>query len=152
MKHLAATATRQSSASPEAAYALLTDIDGYPRWYPTGVPSARTVNRDANGTPTEAQAQLAVAVGPLNRQFDVRMAVVTEALRRVELSRIPHDSRDKERLAVRWRLSPGSGGNGTTIAVELDADLSVPPFLPVGSVSETIAAGFADAAVRALAG
>jgi ribosome-associated toxin RatA of RatAB toxin-antitoxin module len=150
MKHLAATATRQSSASPEAVYALLIDIDGYPRWYPSGVPSARTVSRDASGTPAEAQAQLAVAVGPLNRQFNVRMAVVTEPLRRVELSRIPHDSRDKERLVVRWQLAAGPGGTGTTITVELDADLSVPPFMPVGSVGEGIASGFADAAVQAL--
>lgn len=152
MKHLAATATRESPASIEAAYALLADVDGYPRWYPEGVPSARTVLRGEDGGPVEAQAQLKVGVGPIQRDFDVRMSVTRKPPELVELRRLPKSAGDREQLLVRWRLAPGPGGAGTKITVELDAELSVPPFLPVAPVSEIIATGFADAAVKALAG
>jgi ribosome-associated toxin RatA of RatAB toxin-antitoxin module len=149
MKHLAATATRQVKASIEQAYALLSDVDGYPRWYPTGVPSAVTTKRDADGGPTEARATLAVATGPIKRDFDVNMSVKREPQRLVELRRLPKSAGDREQLLVRWRLAPSAGG--TTLTVELDAELSVPAFLPVGSVGDGIAGGFADAAARALA-
>ncbi len=148
MKKISANATRQTAATPEAAYALLVDLEGYPRWYPDGVSEAEINNRNADGTPTQGKARLKISVGPIQREFKVWTKIVTEPLKLVELSRIPHDDRDRERLTVRWKLAPS--GSGTTLTVEIDAELSIPPFMPVGSVAPTIAGGFADAAARAL--
>lgn len=148
MKHLTATATRRVAAPIDDAYALLVDIDGYPRWYPAGVASAAVTARDSNEVPTAARASLNGRLGPINRTFDLNLSVSVQRPESVELSRIAHDAGDSERFVVRWRLRPEEGG--TRIAVEFDALLSIPPLVPVGGIADTIAAGFADAAAQAL--
>jgi ribosome-associated toxin RatA of RatAB toxin-antitoxin module len=149
MKKLQANATKPSVATPEQAYALLADPDSYPRWYPAGVPRARTVEHDDQGRPRVAQARLEVNIGPIKRGFDVNFAVTLAPLTMVELRRIPHSPSDREELTVRWRIAPGPDG-GTLLTAELDANLSVSPFLPVEPFAPMIAQGFVDAAAAAL--
>jgi ribosome-associated toxin RatA of RatAB toxin-antitoxin module len=149
MKKLAATATANTAATPQQAYALLLDLDSYPSWYPAGVPSAKTTERGPDGEPTKADARIEVNIGPVKRGFNVTFAVTVEPETMVELRRLPKSSDDHEQLVVRWRIAPGAHG-GTTLSTELDAELSVSPFLPVEPFAPMIAQGFADAAAAAL--
>lgn len=150
MKKLAATATVHVAATPEQAYALLIDLDAYPSWYAAGVPSAETLERNADDVPTVAKARIEVNVGPIKRGFDIHLAVSAQPDRSVELRRMPKSADDHEELNVCWRLEPAPGG-GTTLTAELTANLSVSPFLPVEPFAPMIAQGFADAAAAALA-
>ena len=65
----------------------------------------------------------------------------------MSLSRIPHRPGDNERLSVAWALS---GGDRTTIDVAMHANLSIPGFVPVGGLAESVAQGFLDAALAEL--
>lgn len=150
MKKLHATATKPTPADPQRAYALLADPDGYPNWYPSGVPTATTIERDADGRPTVSKARVEVNVGPIKRGFNVHFQVTLEPYTMVELRRMPKSADDREQLIVRWRIEPGAGG-GSLLTAELEAELSVSPFLPVEPFAPMIAQGFVDAAVGGLA-
>jgi Polyketide cyclase / dehydrase and lipid transport len=147
MKELHARAGTPVNASAAMAMALLEAIDGYPRWYPEGVRTAEILERDSGGRPTQVQAVLHVATGPLTRDFHLTLAVTRPEPGSLRLTRVPHDSRDQERFTVTWRVSETSG---VRVELSLDANLSVPRLVPVGGVGESIAKGFLDAAARAL--
>jgi Polyketide cyclase / dehydrase and lipid transport len=149
MKSLSATAAGTTPAPVERCFELLVAIDGYPRWYPSGVRSAAVLERGPDALPTRARAELHLAHGPLVKDFRLELAVVTARPTSVQLRRIPHGGGDQEELTVAWRLSAGVG-TPTRIAVELAANLSVPRFLPVGGVAESLAQGFLTAALAAL--
>ncbi len=145
MKELHGAASTSVSAPAQQCYALLADIDGYHAWYPDVIRSSEVLERGADEQPVRAHAVLHVAVGPLVRDFNLQLAVSTDAPSLVKLERIPHDASDPERFVVTWTVRPGA------IAVSLDASLSVPRLLPIGSIGETMAQGFVTAAARALA-
>jgi Polyketide cyclase / dehydrase and lipid transport len=150
MKSLAASAAGQAGVSIEECYAKLLDVESYPRWYPSGVLAAEALERDGEGRLTRAKTTLHVAVGPLVRDFKLHVAVRTERPTLIELRRLPKDARDREEMVVTWwlrELAPAQ----TRIEVDLKASLSIPPFLPVGGVADSIAGGFLAAALRALA-
>jgi hypothetical protein len=93
------------------------------------------------------QTTLHVAQGPLTRDFDLLMDVTVERPTTVDLSRVPHERSDDERFQVVWRLTEQSG---TRIDLELRANLSVPRFVPLGGIGDSVAQGFVTAAVRQL--
>jgi hypothetical protein len=126
------------SASAQESFDLLKAVEDYPRWYPDVVREARLLDAD------RAQASLHVSYGPLVRDFDLTLAITSEAPHTVRLTRVPHDISDPEEFEVLWTVADG------TITVTLDANLSVPRLLPVGGIGESMAAGFVDAAARAL--
>ena len=138
MKELHGTASADVAACAADAYALLIDVEGYPRWYPNVVREARATS------PERARAKLHVAYGPLTRDFDLTLAVAGTPPTEVRLTRIRHDADDPERFEVTWTISDG------TISVALDADLSVPRLVPVGGIGDAMASGFVEAAARAL--
>ncbi|MGO9901182.1 MAG: SRPBCC family protein [Solirubrobacteraceae bacterium] len=148
MKELYATAGGTTPASLERCFGLLSAIEGYPRWYPGGVLSAESLERDADGLTTRARATLHLGHGPLIKQFPLHLAVVTEQLASVELRRMPEDPRDDEQLSVFWRLTEDA--RGRRIDVELRAHLVLPRFLPIGGMAESVARNFVEAAVIAL--
>lgn len=148
MKDLRGQASGSVPAPVEQCYELLAAVERYPSWYPETVREAAVLERDGNGDPVRASAQLHVAYGPLVRDFHLTLAVQAERPRAVRLSRIPHEPTDEERFEVRWRLIEGGR---TRIELELEASLSVPRFLPVGGIGDSIAEGFVGAAVKALA-
>jgi len=131
-------------ASPEACFALLSDLEGYPAWYPDSVREVQVLERTDAGQPSRARALLHFAYGPLVRDFDLTLKVTLEPSRRISLARVPHDSRDPEQFEVHWSLAPGS------LTVLLEANLSVPRLFPVGTLGDSIAGGFAAAAAREL--
>ena len=148
MKALAASTGASTTASIEDAFTLIAALEDYPSWYPSGVKEAQVLERDADGLPKKARATLHLAHGPLVRDFRLNLAVTSRRPTNFTLARIPHDSRDREELTVGWRLS--GDDRSARIDVDLRANLSVPTFLPVGGVADSIARGFLDAAVRKL--
>lgn len=148
MKDLRANARAVVGAPPERCIALLSAVDGYPSWYPEAVRRAEVTERNPEGIPTGARALVHVAVGPLVRDFDLRLAVEVSA-RRVALRRIPHRPSDPERFEITWDVADGPA---TEIRLLLDASLEVPRFIPVGGIGESLAQGFVEAARRALEG
>jgi hypothetical protein len=148
MKALAATAASETNASQQEAYALLAHVEGYPSWYPSGVRDAEVLELGPDGKPAKVKATLHAAVGPLVRDFKLHLAVITDEPERIELRRLPHDSRDREEMTVVWTLAPQS--EETRIQVDLRAKLSIPALVPTGGVADQLARGFLDAALDAL--
>lgn len=149
VKHLEGRAQAEVGAPVRECFALLRDFEGYPSWYPEVVRSVEVVDRDANGEASKAHARLSISVGPLVRAFDLMLAVRPLPPTMVTLTRLPHDPSDPEQFEVAWQVIEGQR---TRIALKLDANLSVPRMLPVGTIGDTLAQGFVDAAARRLSG
>jgi ribosome-associated toxin RatA of RatAB toxin-antitoxin module len=147
MKQLSASASAQTSASRERCFALVCGIESYPSWYPDAVTAAEVTERDSDGLPTHASVNLHVAHGVLVRDFKLDVAVETRRLESVEMARVPHRPDDREEFAVGWALT---GDGPTQIHVRMRANLSIPGFLPVGGIAESVANGFLNAALNAL--
>ena len=147
MKELTGHAERTTPASHEQCMALLEAVDSYPNWYPAVVKSVEVLERNDQGRPTKAQTKLHVQHGPITRDFDLTMDVHVDPAGVVRLSRIPHHGSDGEKFDVTWRVS---GAGPSQIRLDLAANLNVPRFLPLGDVGESMAAGFVNAATRAL--
>jgi ribosome-associated toxin RatA of RatAB toxin-antitoxin module len=153
MKDLAATATGTTPADRAAVFALLSDFESYPRWYPSGVRGAEVLERDPDtGKPTKVKTTLYAKVGPISREFKLHLKVITRELELVDMQRLPKDPRDHEEMQVTWNLVPATvvSPGGTAITVALKARLSIPPLVPVGGVADSMAKGFLNAALRAL--
>lgn len=149
MKELHGAANATVDAPAEECFTLLEAFDHYPSWYPEVVRVAEVVDRDDDGRPTTARTALHVAHGPLVKDFDLLLAIRLERPRIVKLTRIPHGPSDPEQFDVMWRIESAAGA--TRIALALDANLSVPRFVPLGGVGDSMAQGFVSAARRALA-
>lgn len=149
MKQLDSSVAGTTPASIEDCYATLSDFESYPRWFPGNVPAAEVLERDpATNEPTRIKTTLHVAQGPFVRDFKVHMAVTLDPPRLIELRRLPKEPSDHEEMVVTWRLRPANGG--TEVEASLDAKLSIPAFLPVGGIADTMARGFLDAALAQL--
>lgn len=149
MKEMSGTATGRTRTSIEDCYALLSDIEAYPEWFPDGVRAAEVLERDpASGEATKVKTTLHTSKGP-GRDFKLHMEVNRQAPELVELRRIPHEQSDAERMTVTWRLTRGPE---TLIGLALAAQLDVPRFLPVGGLAQGLADQFLQAALRRLNG
>ncbi len=147
MKELRGTAAVEVAATPAECVALLEAVDRYPEWYPEVVQKVDVTERDAGGQPTKANTRLHVVAGPLTRDFNLQMAVVSEPPGTIKLMRLSHGPSDQEQFQVIWRVTEALR---TRIDVALDANLSVPRFLPIGGIGDGLAQGFVGAAARAL--
>lgn len=147
MKQLHGTASATTATPIEECFALLADVGGYPSWYPEVVQEVEVVELGSDGRPTKARTTLHVSQGPIVKDFNLLLAVTVERPAMVKLARIPNNSSDQQRFAVTWRLEDRGD---TSIWLGLDANLSVPRFIPIGSVGDAIARGFVRAATRAL--
>jgi ribosome-associated toxin RatA of RatAB toxin-antitoxin module len=147
VKELHGAAAVEVAASPAQALALLQAVDRYPDWYPEVVKRVEVTERDGDGRPSKANATLHVAQGPLTKDFNLQLSVVTEPPATVKLVRLNHGPSDHEQFRVTWRVTDAPR---TRIDLDLGANLSVPRFLPVGGIGEGLAQGFVGAAARAL--
>jgi ribosome-associated toxin RatA of RatAB toxin-antitoxin module len=147
VKELHGDSSVEVTASPARCLALLQAVDRYPVWYPEVVQSVEVTERDVDGRPSRANARLHVVQGPLTKDFNLQLAVRTEPPATVKLVRLTHGPSDREHFLVTWRVTETPR---TRISVELDADLSVPRFVPVGGIGDGLAKGFVSAAARAL--
>ena len=144
MKELRGAADTVVPAPLAQCLALVEAVDGYPDWYPEVVRAVEVRERDARGLPSRAQTKLHISVGPVTKDFDLLMAVTVEPPATVRLAKVGGAAK----FEVIWRLTEGEQ---TRIALELDANLDVPRFLPLGDVGNSVAQGFVSAASDELA-
>lgn len=148
MKELRGTASGVVAAPVEECVRFFLDVERYPTWHPDVVRSVEVLERDGDGRPKLARGKLHVAVGPLVKDFDLRLAVTVERERTVKLARVPHDASDDERFGVTWSAEEAAGG--ARIRIDLFATLSVPRFVPVGGIGDSLAQAFVTNASSAL--
>jgi ribosome-associated toxin RatA of RatAB toxin-antitoxin module len=148
VKALTGSATQVVQAPIETCFDLLIAVESYPRWHPAVVRNVEVVERSDDGHATRARTALHVVVGPVTKDFTLVMAVVTIRPQSVTLTRIPHGPSDAEEFGVRWRLVEEN--SATRINLDVEANLSVPRFLPLGGVGDQLAGGFVTAAAGAL--
>jgi hypothetical protein len=143
MRDIRGSASTPVKASPEECIALLAAVDRYPTWHADVVREVEVIERDADGHPTRARTTVHLAIGPLAKDFhfEVTVAVQPDA---VILARVPDAPSDEHRLEIDWRVAGGE------LAIDLEATLDVPRFLPVGGAGDSVAHGFVEAAKREL--
>jgi len=139
MKELRGAAATLSPAPLAQCLALVEAVDGYPVWHPDVVRRVEVLERDARGLPSRAQTKLHLSAGPVTKDFDLLMAVTVEPPATVKLVKVGGTAK----FDVIWRLRDGEN---TRLALELDANLDVPRFLPLGGVGDSVAQGFISAA------
>lgn len=147
MKEVRGTATTVVSAPVDRCFMLLATVERYPVWHPQVVKSVEVIERDTSGVPSNVRALLRVAREPVARDFDVVLTVELDWPRSVVLHRVPHEPSDPERFRFAWQLEPEGG---TRMQLDMQANLDVPAFLPLGKVGDSLAAEFVAAAARAL--
>lgn len=147
MKDLRGQATGTVSADAERCFALLLAVDQYPRAYPEVIRRVNVIDRHADGSPLLAVAQVSLGLGPVRRDFELRVKVSAKKDRLVRLTRVPDDRLDLERLTLTWHINPGPP---TRLSVRLRARLEVPRVIPVQGAGGAVARGLLDAASRTL--
>jgi hypothetical protein len=135
------------AAPLEDCFALLAAVDRYPEWCPDIVREVDVLDRTSDGQPSRVQMKMRAAWGALAREFDLFLAVVVEPPRSVKLTRVADHPTEQEFTAT-WLLRRAGG---THLALELDAALRVPWYVPDHGVGDSIARGLVAAATRALA-
>lgn len=133
-------------ASLEESFALVSAVDRYPDWCPDIVRKVEVLDHGTDGHASRVRMRMRVARGAIVQEFDLYLAVAVESPRRVDLMRVTDHPTNQEFNAT-WTLSPAGS---TAIALEIDAKLRVPQFIPAGGIADEIAQGFVSAACRAL--
>ena len=135
------------AAHLEDCFALLAAVDRYPDWCPDIVRGVDVLDRGSDGQPSRVQMAVRISRGALVREFNLFLAIVVEPPRIVKLTRVTDHPTNQEFIAT-WRLrSAGS----TRLALQLEASLRVPWYVPAEGVGDAIAEGWVAAARRALA-
>ena len=129
-----------------AASLLLAAVDRYTDWCPDAVREVDVIDRGTDGQATRVRMRMHIDRGTLVREFNLFLAIFVEAPRIVKLTRVTDHPTNQEFNAT-WRLRPACS---TRLALELDAKLRVPSYVPAGGVADAIAAGFVAAAARTL--
>jgi ribosome-associated toxin RatA of RatAB toxin-antitoxin module len=148
MKQLHGSAAAVVPAGEQECMGLLADVGGYPSWHPEVVRRVEVLSRDERGRARQVRTTLHLSRGPLQRDFELVMAVHSERAA-VRLARIAHDRSDVESFEVSWRVAP-AGRAGSKLELSLGAVLEVPRLLPLGGIGDALAGGFVTAAARAL--
>lgn len=147
MREIRGQASGRVSADPERCFALLLAVDRYPEIDPQTIPRVQVLERARDGSPLLARAVVAVAVGPVRRDYELLAKVSSKRNRMVRLTRVPDDRSDPERLSLTWEIVPGPR---TRLTVRLRARLEIPRLVPVGGAGGTVARGLLQAASEAL--
>ena len=147
MREFHGEAAELVAAPVEDCLALLAAVDHYPEWCPDIVRGVDVLDRDAGGQPSRARMTMHIARRAVVREFDLFLAIVVEPPGTVKLTRVTDHPTDQEFNAT-WVLRPVGS---TRVALELDAKLRVPRYIPARGIGDAIAEGFVTAAGRALA-
>lgn len=147
MREFHGEAAEVVAAPLEDCLALLAAIDGYPGWCPDIVRDVDVLDRGADGQPSRVRMTMHIARGALVREFDLFLAIVVEPPGTVKLTRVTDHPTEQEFNAT-WVLRPAGS---TRVALQLDAKLRVPWYVPAGGIGDAVAEGFVTAACRALA-
>ena len=134
-------------AALDDCFALVAAVDRYPEWCTDVVREVDVLDRAASGQPNRVRMRMHVERGALVREFDLFLMVVVEKPPTVKLTRVTDHPTNQEFNAT-WDLRPAQS---TRLALELDAKLRVPWYIPAGGIGDAIAQAFVTAACRALA-
>jgi ribosome-associated toxin RatA of RatAB toxin-antitoxin module len=137
-----------AAAPLEDCFSLLASVDRYPDWCSEVVTAVEVLERGADGHPTKVRARMRVARAGFQQEFDLFLAIVVEPPETVRLTRVTDHPTNQEFDAT-WSLTPAAS---TRIALQLDAKLRVPWYIPATGIADSIAAAFVDAACNALTG
>jgi ribosome-associated toxin RatA of RatAB toxin-antitoxin module len=147
VKELRGHASAEVEVAPEECFELFAAVERYPAWFEV-VREVEILEAERNGTPGMARAFIHVPQSPFGTDFELFLAVSTQAPGVVTLTRVPDGPHDPDRLEMVWRVQDGGV---TRIELEFDAAASfVPSFLPVGGAGNAIAQAALDAARNAL--
>ena len=147
MREFHGEAAEVVAAPIEDCLALLAAVDRYPDWCPDVVREVEVLDRDTGGQPTRVRMRMHIVRGPVDREFDLVLAIVVEPQGSVRLRRVTDHPTEQEFDAT-WLLS---AAGSTRISLQLDAKLRVPRYIPAGGVGDAIAKAFVSDACRALA-
>ena len=147
MKELQGRASTELDVPAKKCFELLATVELYPDWFDV-VSHVEVLEKERNGTPGLARAELYVPQSPFGTHFELIVSVRTERPATVMLTRVPDGAADPDRLELTWRVR---GGRSTELEFEFDAAASfVPGFIPVGGAGDAIAQAAIDAARDAL--
>ncbi len=135
-----------AAASIDACFRLVAAVDRYPDWCPDVVRDVEVLERSADGQPSRVRLTMRIARGTIVREFNLFLAIVVEPPGTVKLTRVTDHPTNQEFNAT-WRLCPAGS---TRMALELDARLRVPWYIPAHGIGDAIAEGFVTAASQAL--
>ena len=138
---------RVVDAAPADVYAVVDDVEAYPEWM-TGVESVDVNERGPDGRVSLARIHMELPIPLVKGAFAFTGAIDRTPPSRVTLRRKPSKAGDEQSLTVDWRLSPE--GSGTRVRLEMEANVDVPRFAPLGGAADSMATGFADALVERL--
>jgi hypothetical protein len=135
-------AAEDSPAPLEACFAVLAAVDRYPDWCGDVIRQVEVLESDADGQPSRVRMTVHVARGPIEREFNLFLAVVAGPPQLVKLTRVTDHPTNQEFNAT-WLLSPGES---TRITLKLDAKLRVPWYFSGRGIGDAIAKRFVEAA------
>jgi hypothetical protein len=135
------------AAPLEECFDLLAAVDRYPEWCGDVIRYVEVLEHGAGGQPRRVRMMIHVARGTLVREFQLYLAVAVEPRRSVTLTRVTDHPTNQEFTGV-WLVR---ADGRTQIALQLDAKLRLPGFVPTAGIPDEIATGFVAAASRALA-
>lgn len=147
MKDLRGQATGSVSVDADRCFAVLLAVDRYPQAYPEVIRQVEVLDRHPDGSPQMALANVSLGIGPVQRDFELRVRLSWEKNRLVRLTRVPDDRSDLERLTLTWHIASGPP---TRLTVRLRARLEVPRVIPVSGAGGAVARGLLEAASRTL--
>jgi hypothetical protein len=134
MREFHGEAAEVVAAPLEDCLALLAAIDGYPDWCPDIVRDVDVLDRGADGQPSRVRMTMHIARGALVREFDLFLATVVEPPGTVKLTRVTDHPTEQEFNAT-WVLRPAGS---TRVALQLDAKLRVPWYVPAGGIGDAV--------------
>ncbi len=147
MKELRGSARTSVPATPERCVELFEAVEDYRSWYPEVVQEVNVLEREDDGRPSQVRAKLHVAKGPITKDFDLVLAVISDRRTEVKLTRVKHPGSGDEEFEATWHVVDAAGAE---ISLDLLASLDVPRFLPVGGIGDAMADGFVVAAANQL--
>jgi len=147
MNHLHGTATSTVAVPLEQCLAFLSSLEAYPSWYAEVVREVEVLEFGDDGLPLRAETKLHLAYGPVSRDLDLLLAVHVRRPDLVQLTHVPRGPASGASFDATWQLEDRGE---THLDLELDATMSVPRLVPLGSVGDAFAAGFMQAAIAGL--
>ena len=101
MRELQGFAFAAVDAPPDKCMALLEAVDRYPEWHLDVVQEVEVLARN-DGHPTRVRTKLHLARGPLVKNFNLVMAVASDRMRQVKLTKVRDVDSGPEQFEVTW--------------------------------------------------
>lgn len=149
MKEISGSASAIARASAQECYALLAAVQRYGEWNGDLFRELEVLQRK----PLRVRAIVDAKAAPFLRTIELTVVVHTDPPHAVRITRIPNEPSDPEQLELLWRVDHDSDSSATRIDLQIVAlASSVPRFVPLGGIGNTIARKLLASATEALGG